>query len=397
MSGEREAPAAAEAVGGVAAAAAADLVLAALAEIPDTRDVVSYRAHMATVDRSPLGRALRQGERMAGYREIPAQAMAEVWCWSAYLQHVRGYRDRTTCATYVRALLLLLSWATREGLDHAELSPQQLDGWQKHLALTMHHSAHFRGRQVYAVRSFYEWRESRGLGRNVAGHLRGPREPIRMPRKYSVKDMQAMCRAAASVGDTRQQLRDVALLLFLLATGARREEITNITLGALHIGNRVGLVRFHGKGAKEREVSFEGPVVDAMAAWLVEREQVDLQDVDAVFVSLATNPGQTGRKLSVQAVDRIITRHARRAGLKEHGVHRFRVTFATTLYDDGVGIEEIRILMGHTKIETTRRYLSVSERMRRTRMRADRQHEVLGTRNTAQPRWLQQAIGKGVP
>ena len=65
----------------------------------------------------------------------------------------------------------------------------------------------------------------------------------------------------------------------------------------------------------------------------------------------------------------------------------FRVTFATQLYDEGVDIERIRIVMGHESIETTRRYLAVSRRMRDVRLQPHRQHEVLGTRPVGFPLW----------
>ncbi|HSX64295.1 MAG TPA: site-specific integrase, partial [Pseudoxanthomonas sp.] len=89
----------------------------------------------------------------------------------------------------------------------------------------------------------------------------------------------------------------------------------------------------------------------------------------------------------------LVGHHAKEAKLREWGIHRFRVTFATQLYDDGADIETIRALMGHESIETTRRYLAVSERARRTRLSADRQHRVLGTKPTGTPLWARLATG----
>jgi site-specific recombinase XerD len=95
-----------------------------------------------------------------------------------------------------------------------------------------------------------------------------------------------------------------------------------------------------------------------------------------------------------QAIERTVKRTAKRAGLGSWGVHRFRVTFATQLYDDGTDLERIRILMGHESIETTRRYVVVSDRMNRVRLRSNRQHEVLGTRPEGFPRWAREMEGK---
>ena len=49
----------------------------------------------------------------------------------------------------------------------------------------------------------------------------------------------------------------------------------------------------------------------------------------------------------------------------------------------------------HESIETTRRYIDVSERARKTRLSANAQHVALGTRNTSGPRWLDAALGGG--
>lgn len=366
--------------------------MGALGSIPAAGDVPGYRLRTLPAD-GLLGREMRRVERDHAAGALAAAPVAELWAWAAYLEHVRGYRSATTVAQYVRSVARLLAWAAGAGYDYTALTPPQFDGWQKHLAMALGHSASWRMRQVCAVRSFFAWRSSRGLGDHVARDLQGPREPIRMPRKYTVDQLRAMAQAVAELDRHAHRLRDMAILLLLLSTGARREELINIDLGDLHLGKRSGVVRFHGKGAKEREVPFEGPVVDALAAWLAERGGIEGADPDAVFLTLPNRKAQRGLRLRPQAVDRIITRHARSGGLREWGVHRFRVTFATALYDDGAGIEEIRLLMGHEDIETTRRYLSVSERMRRTRLKPDRQHEVLGTRNVGKPRWLRALHG----
>ncbi len=51
--------------------------------------------------------------------------------------------------------------------------------------------------------------------------------------------------------------------------------------------------------------------------------------------------------------------------------------------------------MGHESIETTRRYLAVSERSRRTRLSASRQHRVLGTPHAGTPMWTRLLTGGG--
>lgn len=341
-----------------------------------------------------LPRRMRLLEREMEARHLHVEQVAQLWLWAAYLEHVRGMRADTTVEQYVRSVARFFAWAnTTARVDHA-LRPADFDSWQKWLALELKHGATWRMRQVVAVRGFYEWRATRGIGENLAADVRGPRESLGMPRKYTTGQLRAMLAEVANQPREQIRVRDKALLLFLLSTGARREEVSRINLRDVHLGQRSGLVRLHGKGAKEREVSFEGPVVEALREWLLVREALPFpRDPDALFVGVE-GIGR-GSRLRPRAIERRVSRYGQLAGLREWGVHRFRVTFATAMYDDGVGIEEIRLLMGHESIETTRRYLAVSERMRRSRLAADRQHEVLGTRKTGGPRWLRAALGGG--
>lgn len=67
-----------------------------------------------------------------------------------------------------------------------------------------------------------------------------------------------------------------------------------------------------------------------------------------------------GGKLSTNLIWTVFSRRLKRAGLKNKSPYSFRHTFATDLANNEVGIYDIKILMGHTKISTTERYLHTS-------------------------------------
>ena len=183
------------------------------------------------------------------------------------------------------------------------------------------------------------------------------------------------------------------VILMLMATGLRREELASLTLDQLELGNNTGIVHVLGKGAKERDVPIEGPVVKQLQEWLVMRAGLQRVETDCVF--FLTRAYCFGRAMEPQAIERLVSSVARTAGLRSWGVHRFRVTFATSLYDDGADIERIRIVMGHESIETTRRYLAVSRRMRDVRLKTHRQHAALGTRAVGFPLWAKKLQDDG--
>lgn len=369
----------------------APAVTDALVDLPGGAEVDPYR-RIALGRVGALARVMRQAEAAHAAQRITARHLAELWAWAAYLEHVRGYRSDTTVQQYLGSLTRFLAWCVENGHAFAQLKLPDFHAWQMWLSIHMRHGPSWRMRQIAAVRNFFQWRAESGMGANLAANLRGPHEPIGMARKYTVAQLKSMLAEVGKQQNEALRIRDKALLLVLLATGGRREELSKLDIRSFTIGQRTGVVRFHGKGAKQREVPFEGPVIQAINDWLVVRNSLPFPcDPDAMFVG-CVGVGR-GCRMRPRAIERRVGSYAKAGGLREWGVHRFRVTFATTLYDDGAGIEEIRVLMGHESIETTRRYLAVSERSRRTRMKADRQHEVLGTRNTGQPRWMRAALG----
>lgn len=373
-----------------------DPALAArVVSLPAAAGVPQYRDHVLR-DGGALARSIERMEADHAAGRLPLAATAELWAWAAFLALVRGMRGQTTVARYVDCLVRFHRWLAGNDIDHATVDLSTFDAWQKWLRLTMRHGPKWQMLQVAAVRNFYDWRHTRGLGDNCARDLRGPRENQRPSRKYTTAHLQAMLATVQAYTNDSERLRDTALLLFLLATGARREEVARLELHDLELTRNTGLVHLHGKGAKERDVPFEGPVVTVLREWLLHREALPyLQAHDFVFAGI--NGRTQGSRLTVRGIERRVRIAARTAGLRQWGVHRFRVTFATLLYDDGAGIEEIRNLLGHESIETTRRYIDVSERARKTRLSANAQHVAMGTRNTAGPRWMRAAMGGGMP
>jgi site-specific recombinase XerD len=320
--------------------------------------------------------------------------LAELWLWVLHLTIVRGCRASTTVATYAHTLGAYARWVVAEGVDYADISLTQLDAWQKSLYLVRRNCASYRRRHLSGVRSFYKWRASRGYGRDCTDGLRGPALVLKTPKKYTRQQLRDLFAASRKGGTKLVSQRDEVLLLVLLATGLRREEIATLRIDQIEINNRTGLIRAEGKGAKERLIPIEGPVVQQLIGWLDARSKIEQLHADTVFV-VARKNAALGRAMANEAIERTVARIAKRAGLGSWGVHRFRVTFATQMYDDGVDIERIRILMGHESIETTRRYLVVSSRMNRVRLTARRQHDVLGTRAVGFPKWAQNLEEKG--
>lgn len=148
--------------------------------------------------------------------------------------------------------------------------------------------------------------------------------------------------------------RDHALLLLAVQTGLRVSELTALTCQDAHLGTGPH-VRCHGKGRKDRATPLTSQVVRVLKTWLAE--------LGSSPATRCSPPGPGGR-LSRDAVERLVTKHATAAAdscpsIKEKNVtpHTLRHTAAMSLLRAGVDTSVIALWLGHEGAETTQVYL----------------------------------------
>jgi site-specific recombinase XerC len=173
------------------------------------------------------------------------------------------------------------------------------------------------------------------------------REPLAQtaPRALSADEQRALLRATED-----SKPRDRAIVVLLLYSALRLTELVTLDVGDARMSARKGmLVVRSGKGDVYREVPLNRPVREALEAWLKIRTKRVAVGETALFV------GPQGRRLSARAVDLVIRKSARRAGL-ELSAHVLRHTCVTNLVRGGNDIVLVAELAGHRRLETTRRY-----------------------------------------
>ena len=67
------------------------------------------------------------------------------------------------------------------------------------------------------------------------------------------------------------------------------------------------------------------------------------------------------KRYTVGAITQVMRRLSKKTGIHIFA-HRFRHTLAQTLLDRGMRIEEVQQILGHEKIDTTRRYCHANQR-----------------------------------
>ena len=152
--------------------------------------------------------------------------------------------------------------------------------------------------------------------------------------------------------------RDRALVEFLLATGLRVSELCKLDVGDIDFYRMEFYVR--GKGGKERLCLLDDVAKFHLKRYLKERQRRERLSEDEIrrrplFVS-AKAPHT---RMTIAGVQYLLKELGRKAAVANVHPHRFRRTFACDMISRGMPVEQLMVLMGHSKIETTMIYVTV--------------------------------------
>ena len=135
--------------------------------------------------------------------------------------------------------------------------------------------------------------------------------------------------------DNCNNLRDRAMIDFLLSTGIKVGELVRLNIDDIDFSERECVV--YGKGDKERKAYFDAKTKIHLLNYIESRTDNNM----AIFVSL-NKP------------------HSRLTERKVHP-HKFRRTMATRAIEKGMPIEQVQKMIGHEQIDTTLRYAMVNQ------------------------------------
>ena len=147
------------------------------------------------------------------------------------------------------------------------------------------------------------------------------------------------------------EIRDLAMVDFLASTGVRVGELVNLDRVDIDMQERSCVVL--GKGGKEREVYFDARTKIHLQNYLNSR----IDNNPALFVSLL----RPYDRLKISGVEIRLRELGKKINIKKIHPHKFRRTMATKAIDKGMPIEQVQVLLGHRKIDTTLQYAMVNQ------------------------------------
>lgn len=162
----------------------------------------------------------------------------------------------------------------------------------------------------------------------------------------------ALSRSTRSSSRDHRDIRNLALLDLLFATGMRVGEVSSLNVDDFFVTEL--MFRVHGKGGRGRLAH----IVDDQTI-LIQKQHLEsrtrlVSESPALFLNAA------GERLSTQGIANIIAQFRRDAGIERHITpHMLRHTVATLLLRNGMDIRVVQEFLGHASIATTQRYTHV--------------------------------------
>ncbi len=269
---------------------------------------------------------------------------------------------KTTIGRRDSVLRRFIEWCSEYGIDKPQdVTKPLLERYQKHLFYYRKKdgeplSSSSQHNLLSPLKIFFSWltRENYLLY-NPASELVLPKKLRRLPRYvFSEKEM-------ASVLDqpdcqTPSGMRDRVILETFYATGIRRAELCDLTVGAIDTQRYVLFVS-KGKGDKDRYV----PLGQRACQWI--------QDYQTnVRPELLVDPGEQrlfltdyGDPFKSTALGDLVKRYIKKTGLEVKGsCHLFRHAMATHMLENGADVRYIQAILGHSDLGTTQIYTHVS-------------------------------------
>lgn len=192
------------------------------------------------------------------------------------------------------------------------------------------------------LNSFCGWLFNEGqIPKNPCANVGAIRQEKKVRKPYTTVEIQ-------KIVDGCKCLRDKAIVLFLLNTGCRISELSGINVEDLDLKNRECVV--YGKGRKERTIFF-----DEVTAWVL-TEYIEKQHVTGALFS-----GKRHERLQPNGIRCMLKDIEARTGVENVHPHRFRRTFATSVINHGMAIQDVATILGHENLDTTMKYVYQSK------------------------------------
>jgi site-specific recombinase XerD len=270
---------------------------------------------------------------------------------SAFLleQRVRGNSEKTVLF-YRRNVGYLISF-----LSDADADAVRLSDLQNYYLFVSSRPVSSITVQTYmrAVRCFLAWAYREGYLRNdLVSSFRLPKARRKVFDVLTDDEVKRLLLVLRQHSDAALRDRDLCICLLMLDSGLRLGEVLGLKCGSLHLEE--GYISVLGKGDKERYVPVGQHTKKELMRYLFTRS--GCASKYSLFEKSKEIP------LTEGAVRALFRRLKRMTGIERLHPHLLRHTFATRYLENGGDLYSLQLILGHTTLEMSKRYVQTTTR-----------------------------------
>lgn len=256
-----------------------------------------------------------------------------------YMERGLQGKSAATKRTYQHALLQFEEWLEGAGASLDDFARADVQQYIDYLA-SRKKSAATINLVFNAVKAFCRWAGKREVVEDISV-VKQPSILDQAPKALEKAEMRRLIREADRSGSKR----DYAMIMVLLNTGIRLNELVGLDRDDITISERKGSLRVrNGKGKKERTIPLNAETRRALSKYLEERTDQE----EALFLS------NRFKRISPRTVQHIVEQHG-------FNVHQLRHTFITGLVRAKEDVSTIQSLSGHSSADMILRYSQPTE------------------------------------
>lgn len=211
-------------------------------------------------------------------------------------------------------------------------------------------------RKMAALKSFASYlHRSEATPELLGRDLVVPRVKKARPHAITTSEVELLLQAPLRQQPARpEQVRDLAMLELLYASGLRVSELVSLDVDDLDFDAMSVLLR--GKRGAERSVPLPRRCLKSLHSWMGDpRAAIANRGETAVFVN------HRGNRLTRQGFWLILKAYANRVGIASITPHTLRHSFAAHAMERGMDIKELQQRLGHVSSVTTQVYQHLNE------------------------------------
>ncbi len=208
-------------------------------------------------------------------------------------------------------------------------------------------------RVISSLRTYFKFCEERGLSAPELRDLKLPKIKTKLPEVLTKEEFDRLFEAC-KVDDVYRSARNQMTLLLLFGLGCRVSELIQLDLKDFNLTENYLLIT--GKGNKQRAVPLTEHLSSELKVYIEKiRENLVKENTQSILIN------DRGNRPSRVDIWRWLAAWSKKAGFDAPvSPHQFRHGCATALLESGADLRSIQMLLGHSSLQTTQIYTSVS-------------------------------------